>query len=102
VRLTDTDEVDVRRFQALVADGRRALEHGDAGDAAESLREALGLWRDPPRSVFERACEETIRGALRAELHERTRHVLIAQGRTMTRANGPERVPARRPACLVG
>jgi DNA-binding SARP family transcriptional activator len=41
------EEIDVRRFEALVARGRRAMAEGDAGAAARSLREALGLWRGP-------------------------------------------------------
>lgn len=45
-------EVDSDRFAAMVADGRRALEAGDARDAAERLREALALWRGPALADF--------------------------------------------------
>ncbi|MFD6418478.1 BTAD domain-containing putative transcriptional regulator [Streptomyces sp. NPDC060194] len=38
------DDVDVLRFERLVAEGTRAAE---AGEAAELLAEALGLWQDP-------------------------------------------------------
>jgi predicted ATPase/DNA-binding SARP family transcriptional activator len=40
-------EFDLHRFEALVADGRRALAAGEAERAAALLREALGLWRGP-------------------------------------------------------
>ena len=45
---TDGAEVDVDRFQALVAEGRRAFEVGDADSALASLRDGLELWRGPP------------------------------------------------------
>src|SRR4029079_630224 len=38
---------DVDRFQALAADGQRALDAGRPAQAAALLREALGLWRGP-------------------------------------------------------
>src|SRR5215467_1719582 len=38
------DAVDVRRFERLVAEGRERLD-ADPGQAAETLREALSLWR---------------------------------------------------------
>ena len=37
--------LDVDRFETLVAQGREALEQGDASTAAAVLREALGVWR---------------------------------------------------------
>ncbi len=43
----EADEVDLLRFEGLVAQGERALEDGDPGTAAEVLREALALWRGP-------------------------------------------------------
>jgi DNA-binding SARP family transcriptional activator len=42
----DTDEVDAREFEALLADGRRSL-HEDPAHAAEQLGRALDLWRGP-------------------------------------------------------
>jgi DNA-binding SARP family transcriptional activator len=42
--------VDADRFETLAADGRAALDAGDAAVAAERLREALALWRGPPLS----------------------------------------------------
>jgi len=42
------DAVDVTAFEALAAQGRRALADGDAGQAARVLREALLAWRGQP------------------------------------------------------
>jgi transcriptional regulator with AAA-type ATPase domain len=36
------------RFEELLADGRSALEQGDAESAADVLRQALALWRGTP------------------------------------------------------
>lgn len=41
------DQVDAHRFAALAAEGRRALEAGDARAAESFLAEALQLWRGP-------------------------------------------------------
>ncbi|MGP3990761.1 AfsR/SARP family transcriptional regulator [Streptomyces sp. 3N207] len=41
------DEVDLIRFERLAAEGERALEAGDAEQAAAALREGLALWRGP-------------------------------------------------------
>ena len=43
----DPDAVDALRFQALGADGARALRQDDAATAVRLLREALALWRGP-------------------------------------------------------
>ena len=40
-------QVDADRVEALVREGRDALETGDSRRASERLREALALWRDP-------------------------------------------------------
>jgi YVTN family beta-propeller protein len=45
-------QLDVDRFEALVRQGRGALEHSDALTAAAVLREALGLWRGPALADF--------------------------------------------------
>ncbi|MEV7010587.1 AfsR/SARP family transcriptional regulator [Streptosporangium sp. NPDC051022] len=47
LRVTE-EQVDVRHFQRLVADGRSALVRGHTDEAARHLREALGLWRGAP------------------------------------------------------
>lgn len=39
------DQIDAGRFEALSAQGRRLVERGETRQAAEVLREALGLWR---------------------------------------------------------
>ncbi len=46
------DELDLARFERLVADGRDALAEGAATKAAELLRDALGLWRGPALAEF--------------------------------------------------
>jgi predicted ATPase/DNA-binding SARP family transcriptional activator len=40
-------QVDVRRFEALVAEGQAALGGGEAAAAGNRFREALALWRGP-------------------------------------------------------
>lgn len=45
-------EVDVDRFNDLVADGRRSLAAGDPERAAAVLAEALALWNGPPLADF--------------------------------------------------
>jgi len=44
--------LDLDRFEALVEAGERALGSADAAQAAETLREALALWRGPPLADF--------------------------------------------------
>ena len=45
-------QLDVDRFEALVARGREALEGGDPLTAASVLREALAVWRGPALADF--------------------------------------------------
>ena len=45
-------QVDAVRFEALGAEGRRALAGGDAARAKERLCSALGLWRGEPLADF--------------------------------------------------
>src|SRR5215831_2014615 len=42
------ERIDMRRFERLVGEGRRALAEGTPGRAAADLREALALWRGTP------------------------------------------------------
>jgi YVTN family beta-propeller protein len=49
---TELGQTDLDRFESLVAEGRRALQEGDAESAAGRLREALGLWRGPALADF--------------------------------------------------
>jgi DNA-binding SARP family transcriptional activator/basic membrane lipoprotein Med (substrate-binding protein (PBP1-ABC) superfamily) len=46
------DELDLRRFEQLLAHGRELLQQGDAARARETLRNALGLWQGPPLADF--------------------------------------------------
>ncbi|HSI79720.1 MAG TPA: BTAD domain-containing putative transcriptional regulator [Solirubrobacterales bacterium] len=48
----DPDQLDLDRFERLVAEGRRALREGRHREADERLREALALWRGPPLADF--------------------------------------------------
>jgi DNA-binding SARP family transcriptional activator len=48
----DGHELDVERFESLVADGRRLLHAGDPRASAEAIRAALALWRGPPLADF--------------------------------------------------
>jgi predicted ATPase/DNA-binding SARP family transcriptional activator len=42
------DQLDVRRFEDLAGQGRRALAADDPASAASAFAEALALWRGPP------------------------------------------------------
>src|SRR5262249_53077105 len=44
------EHIDVRRFERLAREGRRALAANAPGQAAAGLREALALWRGEPLS----------------------------------------------------
>jgi DNA-binding SARP family transcriptional activator len=46
------DEIDLARFERLLARGRQALADGAAAEAARSLRQALSLWRGPALADF--------------------------------------------------
>ncbi|HEY6886482.1 MAG TPA: alpha/beta fold hydrolase [Solirubrobacter sp.] len=48
----DPELIDVVRFERLQAEGRAALDSGDADTAATRLRAALSLWRGPALSEF--------------------------------------------------
>jgi predicted ATPase/DNA-binding SARP family transcriptional activator len=48
----DLADVDALRFAELAGAGRAALRRGEIGEAAATLRGALGLWRDPPLEEF--------------------------------------------------
>src|SRR4029453_10827505 len=45
--------LDLERFETLLGRGRERLAQGDAREAGELLREALGLWRGSPLAEFE-------------------------------------------------
>jgi DNA-binding SARP family transcriptional activator/class 3 adenylate cyclase len=46
-------ELDLERFEALAAEGRRALSENDPDTAARQLREALSLWRGSALAEFD-------------------------------------------------
>jgi YVTN family beta-propeller protein len=48
----EPDELDLRRFERLLAEGRAALAGGDAERAADVLHDALALWRGPALAEF--------------------------------------------------
>lgn len=48
----DPETLDLQKFELLTEKGRRALDEGDAQAAAETLREALGLWRGDALADF--------------------------------------------------
>ena len=66
VRVED-DDLDLRRFEGLVEDGRAALAAGQAQQASLRLHEALQLWRGPALADFRR--ERFAQGAI-ARLEE--------------------------------
>src|SRR3954467_6036174 len=41
------DDLDVQRFERLLGEAQRALDHGDAKAAGATARDALDLWRGP-------------------------------------------------------
>ncbi|HEU5449805.1 MAG TPA: BTAD domain-containing putative transcriptional regulator, partial [Acidimicrobiia bacterium] len=43
----EPERLDINRFEAAVAAGRRCFAEGSTADGARWLREALGLWRGP-------------------------------------------------------
>ena len=63
----DPDQLDLRRFETLVAVGRRHLDEGDPAQAAASVREALELWRGRPLAELE---NEPFAAAATRELDE--------------------------------
>jgi YVTN family beta-propeller protein len=50
--VVEPEELDVVRFERLLASGRGRLEQGDASGAAETLQAALALWQGPPLADF--------------------------------------------------
>ncbi len=48
----EPDELDLHRFEQLVAEARSALDAGQAGKASDGFRAALELWRGPALAEF--------------------------------------------------
>jgi DNA-binding SARP family transcriptional activator/ABC-type branched-subunit amino acid transport system substrate-binding protein/streptogramin lyase len=72
----DRHELDMERFDRLAAEGRGLLDEGAAKRAAETLRQALGLWRGPALADF--AYEEFAQAEI-ARLEEERLAVLEAR-----------------------
>src|SRR4051812_22075274 len=96
----EPEALDLARFERLRADGRAALEAGDAATAAARLREALTLWRGPALSEF----SEPFAQVERTLLEERHRVCLedridadLALGRHADLAGELEALAARHP-----
>jgi DNA-binding SARP family transcriptional activator/DNA-binding beta-propeller fold protein YncE len=55
-------QLDALRFESLLAGGRRLLRGGDAAQAADTLGEALALWRGPALAdcAYERFAQQEI------------------------------------------
>jgi DNA-binding SARP family transcriptional activator/class 3 adenylate cyclase len=49
----DPDQLDARRFERLIKEGRQALARGAPDVAAAKLREGLALWRGPALAEFD-------------------------------------------------
>ena len=109
----EPDQLDLHRFEALVAEARAALEAGAAEEAAESFRRALELWRGPALEEFasepfaqpEAARLEELRmnaleGRLEADL-QRGRHDDIAGELEALAARHPLRESLRRQHMLA-
>ncbi len=58
----EPERLDMRRFEAQLADGRRLLADGDAEAAAKELTDALGIWRGEPLAdlAYESFCQSEI------------------------------------------
>jgi predicted ATPase/DNA-binding SARP family transcriptional activator/Tfp pilus assembly protein PilF len=72
----DPDELDVTRFEHLVATGRQALTRGSAQTALEAFGRALDLWRGPALADF---VAESFAAGERARLEEL--RILALEGR---------------------
>lgn len=70
------DELDLDRFERLLANGQQALDGGDPGGASAALAQALGLWRGPPLAEFSEPFAAAERGRLE-ELELRAREARI-------------------------
>ncbi|GGK76959.1 hypothetical protein Sme01_42680 [Sphaerisporangium melleum] len=93
--------VDAERFADLAARGRRALEGGDPGQAADLLGRALALWRGPAYADFGGAAfatpDVTRLENLRAAVQEDRLAAIIATGRHTDAVGELEALVAERP-----
>ncbi|RRR65330.1 BTAD domain-containing putative transcriptional regulator, partial [Streptomyces sp. RP5T] len=68
------DDIDLHRFERLVADGVRALSDGDPAKAAGILDDALALWRGPALADLPDRTAEATRAQARRLDALRARH----------------------------
>ncbi|MBW0117853.1 AfsR/SARP family transcriptional regulator [Pseudonocardia abyssalis] len=101
--LLDADDLDVVRFERLLADGQRLLAAGRPAEADALLIDALALWRGEPFSDLgdgERAAVTADRARLaelRAVALERHVEALLADGRPESAVAELERLVAVHP-----
>src|SRR3954451_24988368 len=83
----DPEQVDSRRFERLLGDGRRTMREGIPTEALEVLKEALALWRGPPLAdlAYERFAQPEIARLeeLRLEALEERIEADLALGRAV-------------------
>ena len=65
----ESDELDLHRFERLLAEGQRALGVGEARTASATLQSALALWRGPPLAEFAGEPFGAAEGGRLEELH---------------------------------
>jgi DNA-binding SARP family transcriptional activator len=101
VLAVDPERIDVHRFERLLADGRAALQQGDAAAAAALLRDALSLWRGMPLAdvAYEPFADREIHRLqeLRLAALEERIEADLALGRTADLVGELERLIAEHP-----
>ena len=75
--LASPEEIDARRFERLLDEGRRLRVSGEHGPAAEALRKALALWRGAPLADLAYAPAAQAESARLEELRVAAREELI-------------------------
>lgn len=65
----DTSQIDARRFEALVRDGRQTLRDDDAESARHQFHQALGLWRGSPLPDLANVDEGSVETSRLEEVH---------------------------------
>ena len=95
------EELDLERFEGLIARGRQALESGAAADAVDDFDAALGLWRGPALADLPRdapvAADAAAIDELRLEGLELRAAAVLAAGRHESLAAELEPVIAEHP-----
>ncbi|MFC7388069.1 AfsR/SARP family transcriptional regulator [Sphaerisporangium rhizosphaerae] len=93
--------IDAERFTDLAVRGRRALEDGEPGRAADLLGQALALWRGPAYADFDGAAFAAPDAArledLRAAVREDRLSAVIASGRHAAAVGELEALVAEQP-----